>query len=174
MQSNNIARVLNFWFGKKGSPDYLKPKSFWYGSKEDDEIVRKNLAEDFQYAKTGKLDSWSDESEGAIALILLLDQVPRNIFRDTPQAYATDAKALDIANKVVEKGWDKNQPAIVRRYIYSPFNHSESIDDQKRSVVLFKQLGDPNHLYWAEKFYNTIKEHGRFPHRDKILNRKPN
>lgn len=98
--------------------------------------------------------------------------MPRNIFRDTPQAYATDHKAIEIARKMVDAKWDKNMSKIQRRYVYSPFNHSENLQDQERSVQLFSTLGDQDHLYWAINFFNTIKEHGRFPHRDSILGRK--
>lgn len=169
---DNIQTVLNFWFGKPDDIDYLEPKPFWYGSQEDDIRVRNHLGSLHDLARTGQLDSWSDTADGAIALIILLDQVPRNIFRDTPQAYATDDKALEVAKKVVDNGWDKLQPPIIRRYIYSPFNHSENVDEQRRSVELFTDLGDSNHLYWAKSFYDIVKTHGRFPHRDRILGRK--
>jgi uncharacterized protein (DUF924 family) len=98
--------------------------------------------------------------------------VPRNIFRNTPEAYATDSKALEIAKIAVNKGWDKGMPDIQRRYIYSPFNHSENLEIQKRSVELFTELGDSQHLFWAKSFYDTIKKYGRFLHRDQILGRK--
>lgn len=169
--SKRIQHVLNFWFGKPTDADYLKSKSFWYGNDEADRLVRQTLAGDYEKAKSGDYDDWSDSADGAIALIILLDQVPRNIFRDTPQAYATDGNALEIAKKIVDNGWDRNQPPIVKRYMYSPFNHSENIEDQKRSVELFTKLGEADHLHWAQHFYNTIRTHGRFPHRDKILGR---
>lgn len=168
---DRITDVLDFWFGKPGEADYLQSKSFWYGSEEDDRLVRRELSADYERARSGKLESWTDTVEGSIALILLLDQVPRNIFRDKAQAYATDDMAVAVARKVVERGWDKEQPTIIRRYIYSPFNHSENIEDQKRSVELFTELGDGNHLYWAKNFYDTILAHGRFPHRDRVLGR---
>lgn len=170
---DRITDVLDFWFGKPGEADYLQSKSFWYGSDEDDKLVRKELAEDYERARSGTLESWTELVEGSIALIILLDQVPRNIFRDKAQAYATDDMALAVARKVIEKGWDKDQPPIIRRYIYSPFNHSENIDDQKKSVELFSDLGDSDHLIWAINFYNTVKTHGRFPHRDRVLGRSP-
>ena len=168
---DRITDVLDFWFGKPGHYDYLRSKSFWYGNPDDDKLVRQELGDDYERARAGQLDGWSDTPEGSIALILLLDQVPRNIFRDKPQAYETDSKALIVARKIVDQGWDKDQPSIIRRYIYSPFNHSENLEDQQRSVELFTELGDPEHLYWAKNFYTTIKTHGRFPHRDRILHR---
>ena len=172
MSASDISRVLDFWFGAKGSKDYLKQKSFWYGNASDDEYVRQHLARDYELAKNGQLDHWKDAGgEGALALIILLDQVPRNIFRNTPQAYATDEKALSVAYHVVEKGWDKNMPTICRRYLYSPFNHSERLADQEMSVKLMTELGDSNHLFWAKDFYDQIKRNGRFVHRDPILGR---
>lgn len=170
--SNRIQYVLDFWFGHPSDADYLKSKSFWYGNEQDDAYVRKMLADDYEKAKSGHYGQWSDSVDGAIALILLLDQVPRNIFRDKPEAYATDSEALEIAKKIIVNGWDENQPTVIRRYIYSPFNHSENLEDQSRSVELFTKLGDREHLHWAQSFYNTIKSFGRFPHRDKILGRQ--
>lgn len=165
--------VLDFWFGAKTSRDYLKEKSFWYGSPSDDAYVRKNLGESYNKAKEGELDSWKSagEGEGALALILLLDQVPRNIFRDTPLAYATDSDAIQVAQFVIDREWDKSMPANQRRYLYSPFNHSESLKDQETSVKLFTELGDPYHLHWAKNFHDQIKRNGRFTHRDRILGR---
>lgn len=163
--------VLDFWFGKPGDWDYLKSKSFWYGNESDDKLVRDTLGDVYEQAKSGKLDSWTENVDGAIALIILLDQVPRNIFRDQPKAFETDSKALEIAKKVVDNGWDIDQPNIIRRYIYSPFNHSENLEDQERSLQLFTKLGDEEHLYWARNFHSIIKTHGRFPHRDRILGR---
>ncbi|KAE8358185.1 hypothetical protein BDV27DRAFT_138111 [Aspergillus caelatus] len=166
-------KVLTFWFGQKGSREYLQQKSFWYGSSSDDTYVRKHLGPDYEAAKTGALDDWKfdGQGEGALALILLLDQVPRNIFRDTPQAYATDSKAVAVARYAVDQGWDKSMPAIQRRYMYSPFNHSENLEDQEMSLKLFTELGDSYHLHWARNFHDQIKRDGRFVHRDRILGR---
>ena len=172
MVTGRLQEVLNFWFGVPGSANYLKSKSFWYGSKEDDELVRRKLGKDYEEARKGKLDEWSDNVEGGLALIILLDQVPRNIFRDKAQAYETDSKALAVLKKIVANGWDKDQPTIIRRYIYSPYNHSENFADQEQSVKLFAQLGDPMHMYWAKRHYDIIKQHGRFPHRDLAMNRR--
>ncbi|KAF5858629.1 hypothetical protein ETB97_003938 [Aspergillus alliaceus] len=107
--STPYEKILTFWFGRKGSRDYLQQKSFWYGSPSYDAYVRKNLAADYEAAKAGARDAWKDEGqgEGALALILLLDQVPRNIFRDKPQAYATDNQAVAVARYAVDQGWDK-------------------------------------------------------------------
>lgn len=166
-------QVLDFWFGPKTSPDYLKEKPFWYGNPADDAYVRKHLSESYEAAKDGHLDDWTrtGNGQGALALILLLDQVPRNIFRGQPQAYATDAKAITIAQYAVEQGWDKGMPVIQRRYMYSPFNHSEDQKDQEVSVKLFTELGDSHHLHWAKDYYEQIKRNGRFKHRDQILGR---
>ncbi|ODV96522.1 hypothetical protein PACTADRAFT_48362 [Pachysolen tannophilus NRRL Y-2460] len=174
MSNANPKDVLEFWFGKVGEPGYLKAKSFWYGNEEDDKLVAEKLGSYYEEAKNGGLSNWADIPDGSIALIILLDQVPRNIFRNKAQAYATDNLALSVAKKMVENGWDKNQPTVVRRYVYSPFNHSENLEDQKRSLELFTDLGDPTHMYWARNFYETIKKYGRFPHRDEILGRSGN
>lgn len=173
MPVKTYQNVLDFWFGQKSTGDYLKEKSFWYGSPSDDAYVRKNLGESYQEAKDGSLDEWmrDGEGEGALALILLLDQVPRNIFRGTPQAYATDFKAVTVARYAVDQHWDERFPTIQRRYMYSPFNHSEDLKDQETSVQLFSKLGDPYHLHWAKDFRDQIKRNGRFTHRDRIMGR---
>ncbi|PLB51377.1 DUF924-domain-containing protein [Aspergillus steynii IBT 23096] len=173
MPAKSYSDVLDFWFGPGSSPDYLKAKSFWYGSPADDAFVRSHLGDSYQAAKDGQLDAWTREGtgDGALALILLLDQVPRNVFRDTPQAYATDSKAVEVARYAVDQGWDRDRPAIQRRYMYSPFNHSEYLRDQEMSLRLFTDLGDSYHLHWARNFYEQIKRDGRFTHRDKILGR---
>lgn len=173
MTIKSYDKVLDFWFGPKSSADYLKPKSFWYGSPTDDAYVRTHLGDCYEAARNGTLDEWKDtgSGEGALALILLLDQIPRNIFRDTPQAYATDTKAIGVARHAVDKGWDKKMPDTQKRYLYSPFNHSENLEDQETSVKLFTELGDSYHLHWAKDFHGQIKRDGRFKHRDKILGR---
>lgn len=168
--------VLDFWFSPKSSKTYLQEKSFWYGSTAaDDALVRNHLAPLYDTAsQTSSLDDWQrqGDGEGALALILLLDQVPRNIFRGTARAYATDAKALEVARyAALERGFGKEMPATQRRYLYSPFNHSENVKDQEVSVRLFEELGDSYHLHWARKFYEDIKRDGRFKHRDAILGR---
>ncbi|KAJ5291920.1 hypothetical protein N7478_001171 [Penicillium angulare] len=173
MSKKTYKTVLDFWFGPESSSSYLKQKSFWYGSPSDDAYVRKHLCEPYQAAKNGELDTWTraGNGDGALALILLLDQVPRNIFRDKPEAYGTDSKAVSVARYAIGQGWDKRLPNIQRRYMYSPFNHSEDLNDQELSVKLFTEMGDRYHLSFAESFYDQIKENGRFKHRDVILGR---
>jgi len=169
---DRINHVLDFWFGKPGDDDFLQQKSFWYKSTpENDKLVEDTLKVDYERAKDGSLDSWTDSPRGCIALIILLDQVPRNIHRDKPEAYQCDDRALEVAKLMVTNGWDKEQPNIIRRYIYSPFNHSEVLSEQEKSVQLFEDLADPDHLWWANEFHRIIKENGRFPHRDIILGR---
>jgi len=165
--------VLDFWFGQKSTHEYLKEKPFWYGSPSDHAYVRKTLGGLYEEAKDGSLDKWMRDGQGwgALALILLLDQVPRNIFRGTPQAYATDSKAVRIARYAIKQNWDKGLPTIQRRYMYSPFNHSEDLNDQEYSVKLFTELGDPYHLHWAKDFRDRIKRNGRFTNRERLFGR---
>ena len=175
MMAQPYTHILDFWFSPKSSPTYLKEKSFWYGSPSDDAHVRHHLGKDYESAQSGLLDYWQNlgDGEGALALILLLDQIPRNIFRGSPRAYATDNKAVAVARyAVLDHGWDRNLPTIQRRYMYSPFNHSEDIRDQEVSVRLFTELGDGYHLHWARSFYEQVKRDGRFKHRDAVLGRK--
>lgn len=175
MMARPYTRILDFWFSPKSSPTHLQEKSFWYGSPSDDAHVRHHLGTDYESAQSGLLDNWQHlgDGDGALALILLLDQVPRNIFRGSPRAYAMDNKAVAVARyAVLGRGWDRNMPSILRRYMYSPFNHSEDLRDQEVSVRLFTELGDGYHLHWARSFYEQIKRDGRFKHRDAVLGRK--
>ncbi|XP_054165850.1 uncharacterized protein LOC128963373 [Oppia nitens] len=109
MNSNpetDINKVLNFWFGCKSDKDYLQPKCFWYASSpSDDQLVSQHLAKYYELATNGQLDNWINfGSDGALALILLLDQTPRNIYRNRPEAFMTDSMALSVAKRAVENG----------------------------------------------------------------------
>ena len=116
-------------------------------------------------------------AEGALALVLLLDQVPRNIFRDTPRAYATDPAARAVADRAIDRGFDKLVPPIWRRFFYMPFHHSEDLADQRRSVALFGALPqDPDRRGALRRYgcpyVEVIERFGRFPHRNEILGRE--
>jgi uncharacterized protein (DUF924 family) len=122
-------------------------------------------------AATGRHDAWSETSEGALALLLLLDQFSRNLHRGSPKAFAQDAKARDIARKALGAGFDHAVEPALRRFFHLPFMHSELIADQERSVALCHQLGDAESLYYARDHERIIRRFGRFPHRNKVVGR---
>jgi uncharacterized protein (DUF924 family) len=114
------------------------------------------------------LDDWKNESRGALALVILLDQFPRNLFRDTARAFEGDALARAAARSIVDRGWDRALSPDERTFVYLPFEHSESLDDQELSLRLFE--GNEN-FEWARRHWDIIKRFGRFPHRNAMLGR---
>src|SRR6266404_9634318 len=133
--------LLDAWFGAQDDPERAKPREIWFKSTaEFDAALRRDFLADYEAAAAGALASWEALPGSALALVLLLDQIPRNIFRGTPRAYATDAAARAAANRALERGFDQLVPLVWRRFFYMPFHHSENIEDQRRSRALFEAL----------------------------------
>ncbi len=132
------------------------------------------LNESHEDEEKGHCDDWALSADGALVLILTFDQFPRNMFRGKDQAYATDDKALSIAALAIERGFDQVFIPLKRRFFYLPFEHSENIDDQYRSVELFGKMkdDDPLGLEYAERHLRVIEQFGRFPHRNEFLGRE--
>ena len=118
-----------------------------------------------------EFDDWMDDAEGALALVLLLDQIPRNVFRDSGHAFATDPLALHCASRAIDAGHDAKIDAGLRFFFYLPFEHSEAIADQDRAVDLFTALGNADLLGYANAHRDVIVRFGRFPHRNAALGR---
>jgi len=119
-------------------------------------------------------DGWMDDAKGCLAMIILLDQFPRNMFRDTPQMFASDHKALNVANHVLDKKFDQVMSLHEKVFAYLPFEHSEDMADQETPLRLFEPTKDEDptfHLY-AKRHHDVIKKFGRFPHRNGVLGRK--
>ncbi|WP_291862262.1 DUF924 family protein [Bradyrhizobium sp.] len=157
------AEVVTFW--RQAGP------SMWFAKDADfDRRFREAFLDAHQAAARGGLDHWMTTSEGALALLLLLDQFPRNAFRGTPRMYATDAAARRIAAAAVDAGHDRAMPPDLRKFFYLPFAHSEDLADQDRSVALGRHLGllDARN---SRRHRDIIKRFGRFPHRNAILGR---
>lgn len=168
--------VLDFWFGKPNDPDYGQQKKAWFiKNPAFDDLVRENLGDLYHQASSDLLDDWQREPLGSLALIILLDQVPRNIFRQTPQAFATDPKALTIAKQAIAQNFDQHLLTVQRLFLYIPFEHSENLDDQRRSLQLFSRLSDEpdaqSYIDYAQRHFDVIEQFGRFPHRNQILGR---
>lgn len=130
------------------------------------------LEEHFAAARRGR-EHWLGSADGALALMILLDQFPRNCFRDTAHSYATDGLARHYAMRAVEEGLDLQLVPKLRAFIYLPFEHSEDPQDQERSVAMFDVLGDKEYLQFAELHRDIIRRFGRFPHRNAVLGRMP-
>ncbi|MDN5698114.1 MAG: DUF924 domain-containing protein, partial [Rubrobacter sp.] len=127
-------------------------------------------------AAAGELEHWKSGPRECLALILLLDQVPRNIFREDARSYATDALAREAASHAVDSGFDSELAKVERWFVYLPFEHSETLEDQLRSVELFEALGDDegsvNVTYYARRHLEIVERFGRFPHRNRVLGRE--
>ncbi|MFZ5539906.1 MAG: DUF924 family protein [Pseudomonadota bacterium] len=168
-------QVLDFWFGAPGPPEYGKARDFWFRKSEaTDAAIRTRFGADVEAALAGQRDHWADSPRGTLALILLLDQFTRNIFREMPRAFAGDRKALALVRTLVERGEDRALAPIERWFAYLPFEHAESLDAQRESLRLFAALaqdGLAEPLAWAQKHYDIIARFGRFPHRNAILGR---
>ena len=169
--------VLDFWFGPTDDPDRENHREIWFRSTEEfDAALRREFLTEYEAAAAAELGSWEDSPEGALALVLLLDQVPRNIFRGMPRAYDTDAAACAAADRALERGFDQLMPPVWRRFFYMPFHHSENLADQRRSVALFAMV--PTHAErtggfrrYGAPYLEVIERFGRFPHRNEILGR---
>jgi uncharacterized protein (DUF924 family) len=166
-----IASLLDFWFGPGDVP-----REVWF--KRDDAFdvaLRECFATDVEAAASGRLDHWSHDPEGALALVLLLDQLPRNLYRGSPRAWASDPAARAAASRAIAAGHDRRLSAIRRAFLYLPFEHSEEMADQERSLRLFRSIEDhPEReelLRYAERHHEIIARFGRFPHRNAVLGR---
>ncbi len=168
--------VLDFWFGAPGSAEYGRARAFWFDKSEaTDTDIRARFGAAVQVALQGGFEDWCATPRGALALILLLDQFTRNAFRDTPRAFAGDARALAIARSLVETGGDRTLTLFERQFAYLPFEHAEDYAAQRTSLLLFAQLardGLPGPLEWAQRHYDVIARFGRYPHRNAILGRE--
>lgn len=166
---SEIRDVLGFWLAPANRPQWFKKDAAF-----DDEIRRRFEAV-HERAAEGRYASWQNTPEGALALLLCLDQFPRNMFRGTPRAFATDAKARLVADWAVDRGYDLQfKDEQERLFFYLPFEHSEDLDDQHRAVELVRQrcATDPEILRYAILHRDVIEKFGRFPHRNPILGRR--
>ncbi|MFH7025059.1 MAG: DUF924 family protein [Heteroscytonema crispum UTEX LB 1556] len=168
--------ILDFWFGSPDDPSYGKPRQIWFTKKPDfDQKLQTRFMKDYQKAAAGYLDEWIDLPETCLALILLLDQFPRNMFRGTPEAFATDWEALSAAHHAVAQGYDRELMPVQRWFIYCPFKHSENLEHQLKSVELFKKLSDDpdsaGAIEYAIRHLEVIERFRRFPDRNAILGR---
>ena len=158
------AALLDLWFAPEVQPQWFQPTI------ELDERLRSEFATAVERAGRGELDGLLASPEGSLALCLLLDQLPRNIWRGTPRAFAFDARARAVADQALAAGHDLAVRPDGRVFFYLPFEHSEDLADQERSVALFQPLGGV-YLDYAIRHREVIVRFGRFPHRNRILSR---
>ena len=171
--------LLDFWFGPPDDPLREERRDIWFHSTpEHDDTLRRLFLADYERAAAGGLSGWEEAPDSTLALLLLLDQVPRNIFRATSRAYDTDAMARVVADRAIERGFDMRVPPAWRLFFYMPLHHSEHLADQQRATALVASLpdrGDPErgeNRRYGLPYVDVIERFGRFPHRNAILGRQ--
>ena len=163
--SSNIDHnaILEFWFQAQNKP-------LWFASSpEFDQIIKDKFYHVYEQAYMDNLMYWKEFAEGALALVIVFDQFSRNIFRNLPQSYATDKRALQISNYAIKNGFDQKLTTEQKHFLYMPFMHSEDIKDQEISLRLFADV--PEVLTYAKAHMEIIQKFGRFPARNKALRR---
>ncbi len=169
--------VLDFWFGREGEEGYGEYRqALFTKDAEFDREVRDRFESVHEEAAAGRLEGWKDEAQSCLALIIALDQFPRNMLRGEPKTHATDADAVAAARYAVEHAYDRELPSFQRLFVYMPFMHSEDLEDQRFSVELFRGLaaetGSEDLLGYAVRHMEIVERFGRFPHRNQILGRE--
>lgn len=159
--------ILAFWF------DEISPSQWFQTNADFDAEIIKRFSQDYQFARDGVYEGWQNTPDGSLALCILLDQFPRNMFRGSPKAYETDNQILLIAKNAIAHGHDKLLEPMRRWFLYLPYEHSENINDQKACVALFEEIKDEDPLGYdyALRHLEVIERFGRFPHRNAALGR---
>ncbi len=175
-ERSEAAAVIDFWFGPPNAADRFKQRAVWFKvDPEFDDALRRRFQPLQKRAASERCGDWAAEAEPCLALVLLLDQLPRNLYRGSAEAFASDALAREAAQAALSRGFDRSLPGSWRQFFYLPFEHSENLTDQERSVALFAALArDPNFsnsLDYAKRHHEIIARFGRFPHRNRTLGR---
>ena len=186
-ESRRQEDILNYWFGQlkeNEGPSNVYYKKWFAKDERVDHFIKTSFESDLQRAIDGHLRSWEEVPRGALALIILLDQFSRNIYRGSPRAFTQDPLALELCLKGIEKGFDTKLHPVERLFFYMPLEHSEDLEMQKKSVELFSMMEElfpsPHNLSYmvsefkkyADMHYVIIERFGRFPHRNQVLGRK--
>lgn len=156
--------VVEFW-------QEAGPERWFGGGAAFDAQCRERLLDPHMAAARGELEDWGRDAEGALALVLLLDQIPRNVFRGSAHAYATDPMARAVARRAIDDGHDRNVDAALRTFFYLPFVHAEDLGEQQRAVDLYRATGVAGADKWAVHHHAIIERFGRFPHRNRLFGR---
>jgi uncharacterized protein (DUF924 family) len=156
--------VLAFWHAAGPDSWFDKDEAF-------DAAIREKFLKTYEAAAAGQLSAWETSAEGALALLIVLDQFPRNMFRGNARTYAADPEARAVADRAVARGFDRAVDVRMRQFIYLPFGHSEKLADQERSVALARANCEAETVRWIEHHADIIRRFGRFPHRNALLGR---
>jgi uncharacterized protein (DUF924 family) len=173
----SFEEVLDFWFGREGEEGYGEFREVWFTKNpEFDREMRDRFEAIYEEAAAGRLESWKDETRSCLALIVVLDQFPRNMYCGDARMYAADKLAQEAARHAVEHAYDRELSPYGRLFAYLPFEHSEELNDQRLSVELFRglaaEMGSEDLLGYAVRHLEIVEQFGRFPHRNEILGRR--
>lgn len=158
--------ILDFWFGAGPDKWFAKDDAF-------DAEIKRRFSVAHGEAVSGKLDEWLRDAQGALALVILLDQFSRNLFRNDHRAWVQDAQALAVAREAIRRRFDVEVPVTIRKWFYMPFMHSEEMEAQTEGLAYFAtRLDEVETLKWAEEHADIIRRFGRYPHRNAILGRR--
>ena len=159
-------------FGAPGTLQHGKSRAEWFKKSDDfDALIRSRFQTLHEQATSHQLAHWRNSPLTLLALIIVLDQFPRNMHRDSRKAFASDDTARDSARRMTAMGWDERLNVVERSFVYLPFEHAEDIEAQRQAVRCFGNLGNAGLLEWAQKHYDIIERFGRFPHRNALLGR---
>ena len=161
-----LMEAYNFWF------EELEPKDWWKKSDELDEQIKQRFSEHLELAKDDMFKPVRSSADSRLTEIIILDQFSRNIYRDKPESFSADRRALELSREAVELGEDLNLEKQKRHFLYMPYMHSESLRDHDEAVQLFTALGDEQTLKFEHAHRDIIVRFGRYPHRNKILDRE--
>jgi uncharacterized protein (DUF924 family) len=159
--------IYRFWF------EETKPAQWFQKNQDFDTEIKNRFEGDYALGAKGVYDGWINDQKDCLSYIILLDQMPRNMYRGKRDMYATDGKALAAARHAVDKGYDMMMTTDEKAFTYLPFEHSEDLEDQRTAVSLFEKTKVDNPIYYdfAVKHLEVIKRFGRFPHRNEVLGR---
>jgi uncharacterized protein (DUF924 family) len=176
--SADAESIIQFWFGLDRDHQEEGVQARWFASDQEfDRVCKERFLTSYEDAVSGRLEDWKNAPRSCLALILLFDQFPRNMFRDTARAFATDSEALALSRHALESGFDRLLSPPMRLFLYLPFEHSENLDDQSESVRLMRALVAENPdlaevQEYADQHFETIRRFGRFPGRNDALGRE--
>lgn len=160
-----LEEILTLWFSPRVQP-------LWFDSTpEFDAELRERFLLTYQAARGGELSGWEQSAEGALALVITLDQFPLNMFRGQAESFGGEAAARAVAGRAIDQGFDQPLGPAQKLFLYLPYMHSEVMADQDRSVELFRRAGLTQNLHYAEHHRDIVRRFGRFPHRNAILGR---
>jgi uncharacterized protein (DUF924 family) len=167
----DFIEVLDFWFGAPGSRERGRPRKAWFQKSDPfDAEIRRRFLFTWERAARGEMERWQATPLASLALVVTLDQFPRNMFRGTARAFASDSLALAAARETIAQEFDRLLSPVERSFVYLPFEHAEDLAAQRRSLALFHVL-DGEQVEYARRHYEIIARFGRFPHRNAILGR---